>query len=376
MQNLQPTKGISGSLISAITGFNPYSDSVRAYNSIFGLEEEFTKEVMSWGNDLEPLMARRYAIHTGAHLWPNTDWGLHYFDPIVHPQYDWWCGTPDRLVIADPTWIVPPEHFLQNYDQALAECKVMLTLPAFWSQVLRGWEGKTAGPRMRRNWGEEGSDDIPEMYVCQSAWYLDLCRAFAPHLMQWDVSVFFDIHSFMHYQIKYNPDFSNVLFGAAQDFWTKNVLTRTPPDRNDSPHWKAFFKKFFPYETEELDEATKVEEQLMLRAYSISTAIKEAEPELEGLKNELRFRIGDREGIQGTLADGKIWKITWKKNRDGVSTDYEAAFRELAKLTDPKLAEKLLEDNTQPVTGARVLRTSWPKEAKTPKEKGRKKKGA
>jgi hypothetical protein len=376
MRNLEPVRGISGGLVSAIAGFNPYSDRVKAYSTIFGLEQEFTKEVMSWGNDLEPLMARRYAQQTGAILWPNTDWGLHYFDPIQHPVYDWWFGTPDRLVISDRTFIIPPELFLSDYDVALAECKAMMTLPSFWAQVIRGWEGKTAGWRMRRNWGEEGSDDIPEMYVCQASWYLDLCRAFAPHLNRWDVSVFFDIHNFKHYHIDHNPDFSNVIFRMAEDFWNNNILTRTPPDRDDSPAWREFFKKFFPMETEDLREATKQEEGLMLGLWNLSVAYKEAETQIDGLKNELRFRIGDGEGIQGTLEDGNIWKITWKKNKDGSAIAYETAFQKLAQATDPKLAEKIIAEHTYPVTSNRVLRTSWPKEAKTPTEKGRKKKGA
>ncbi|MEW6385952.1 MAG: YqaJ viral recombinase family protein [Thermodesulfobacteriota bacterium] len=378
---IQPTKAISGSLIAAIAGFNPWSDAVYAYNAIFGLADEESSSAASWGEKLEPLLAREYAEEHRALLWPHTDFGLdHRRSYLMHPQHNWASGTPDRLVISDPKWIIPLELHLQDPEAAQELARQQVQDGNFWDQVKWGWEGKTAGPRMVHLWGEEDTDDIPPLYLCQVAWYMGLTS-----LPRWDLSVLLGGQYFRTYYLQRVPELEQMLYQVGHDFWHNHILVRTPPPRDASPAWKNYFKRWFPQETEPLKPAAREDEALMLRLWQVAQQLKELEAEDETLRNELRMVIGDHAGIEGVY-QGMPWKITWKKNKDGKKTDWEKLCNKivelhkdyLMKMEGPKAFAKFVEvtyppylaECTSSIEGARVFRPSFPKH---PTEKGKKK---
>jgi predicted phage-related endonuclease len=367
---MQPTKGISGSLIAAIAGFSPWSDAVKAYNVIFGLADEEESAAATWGVRIEPLMAREYAQEHGVMLWPHSDFGLDYKKSyLIHPAYDWATGTPDRLVIADPKWLIPLDLYVQDPEAAQDLARQQLMDPNFWDQVLWGWEGKTAGPRMLKWWGEDGTDDVPPFYLCQTTWYQSLTE-----LERWDLSVLLGGQTFRTYYLKREKELEQTLLATGEQFWNKHILTRTPPPRDASPAWKVFFKRWFPVEKEPLREATPAEEHLMADLWEVRQQLKNLSDLNETLSNEMRFLIGDARGIQG-----KDWSVTFTKNKDGEKTNHEAVLAGLVawvatsqpgmKRIFNEAYELLLKQHTFPTQGARVLRPSWPKPPKPPKEK-------
>ena len=369
MENLKPIKGISGTLAGAVLGVNPWKSPLRAYNSIFGLEDVEEREAMTWGTRLEPLIAREYQERTGAILWPGTDFGLDHHHPMRHAEIPWWTGTPDRLVVNDPKYLIDPELYYADGEKARAVMEETLADPAFWAQVERGWEAKTAGPRMAVLWGEEDSDEIPEIYLIQSSWYLCLTRSYNPEITTWDVSVLLGGQQFRTYQVRFNPKLAEAMAAKAVDFWQNHVLTRTPPKPSADPAWKEFFRRFYPGETQPLTEATTRETKLFTDLWRAHVSLTAWEEHYESLTNELKLLIGDREGIKGTI-DNLPWKLTWKKTKDIQKTDWKAALDELYQcLPDLEVTIKeIVNAHTTTIPGPRRFLPSWPKRPQ-PKQK-------
>lgn len=376
MPQIEPVKGISGTLIGAIADLNPWKSPVNAYNAVFGLAEpDDEKQAATWGQRIEPLLARQYQDDTGAILWPNVDFGMDYKQPMSHQSFPWWTGTPDRLVIADPKWLIPVELYVNDYDQAMHDIKVMLTLGDFWKSVRGGWEGKTAGYRMMGLWGEQGTDSIPEMYLVQSAWYLSMCRSWNPKITRWDLSCLIGGQDYRPYIIDYSPKLEESLTRLGLNFWENNILARTPPPVSADPAWKQFFQRFYPQETEALAEPTDADVKNFLELYDISLQLKPLENRKETLENTIKLALGEREGFAGTLADGKVWKVTWKKIKDSRVIDYEEAVAEFMEISTRKLQtfmQEILDKHTKDKIGVRRMNTSWPKEPKPVKEKKQK----
>ncbi len=371
MENLEPAKGISGTLVGTIVGVNPWKGPLHAYNAIFGLEDEEEREAMAWGTRLEPLIAREYQERTGAILWPHTDFGLDFRRPLRHREIEWWTGTPDRLVITDPKWLIDPDLYYADGEKARAAMEQALADPDFWAQVEKGWEAKTAGWRMLHLWGEEDTDEVPDLYLVQSSWYLGLSRSYNPRIAEWDLSVLLGGQQFRTYQIRHNPRLEEVMFQKAAEFWQAHILARTPPKPSADPAWQEFFQKFYPRETLPLAEATPDEQGLFIELWEARQKLDAWQERYEALSNELKLRLGDREGIQGSF-DNLTWKLTWKLTKGRTRTDWEAAFKDLQDRLGPvwqETVDEVVKEHTTASPGVRRFLPSWPKEPKRKKEK-------
>lgn len=371
MENLDPIKGISGTLVSAVLGLNPWKSPLNAYNAIFGLEDEEEREVMTWGTKLEPLIAKEYQARTGAILWPNTDFGLDYRFPLRHTKFSWWTGTPDRLVIEDPKYLIDPELYHTDREKAQAVMEEVLNDHSFWGQVIKGWEAKTAGWRMMHLWGEEDTDEVPDFYLVQVSWYLGLIRSYNPQITEWDLSVLLGGQQFRTYQVRYNPKLIDAMAARAVDFWQNHVLTRTPPKPSADPAWQDFFRKFYPRETKPMTDASKEEQTLFLALWEARQQLDTWQERYETLANELKLRLGDREGIQGSIGN-LVWKLTWKATKGRQRTNWEAAFKDLQDrlgMAWQETIEEVMRMHTITEPGVRRFLPSWPKEQKQKGEK-------
>jgi predicted phage-related endonuclease len=372
--NVEPIKGIGGTLVGAILGVNPWKSPLQAYNEIFGLEDMEEREAMRWGQKLEPLLAREYQERTGLMLWPNIEMGLDYRKPLRNAWEEWWTGTPDRLVIQDGAWLVNPKD-----PKAVEAIEEILADPLFWKNVIKGWEGKTAGYRQMPLWGECGTDEVPEIYLVQSHWYLDLVRSYNPDIEEWDLSVLLGGQEFRSYTIKHNPKLGQVIYRTAKKFWEEHVLRRTPPAPSADPAWKEFFRHFYPEATRPLEEATPGETRLFLDLWVAHRRLKKAEEDYESIVNALKLQIGEREGIQGVLTDmidteGRVadlaWKVTWKATKPIQKTDWKGVIQTLQdRLPDLVLTiEEVVAEHTETVPGTRRFVPSWPKVITTKKK--------
>jgi putative phage-type endonuclease len=176
---------IGGSEIAIICGipsFNKTALDVYLDKTSDDISED-TNAAMRWGTLLEDIIAKEYAQVTGydVEIEPNT---------IYHPEYKFLGANIDR-------WVDNKKHVL--------ECK-------------------TAGFNKAKDWGEEGTDQIPESYLLQVAYYASICDV--PKV---DIAVLIGGQDFRIYTYKRNTELEDKLIKIACNFWYNHIEKRIPP---------------------------------------------------------------------------------------------------------------------------------------------------
>ena len=175
---------LGGSDLGAVIGVNKYKTALDVY-----LEKtsehypETSNDATYWGNVLEDVVAQEYSKRVNLPVEVETKL-------LRHKEHEFLAANIDR-------WVGNKEYVL--------ECK-------------------TAGFMMSKEWGEEGSDSIPESYLVQSAWYAAICDV--PKV---DIAVLIGGQDFRIYTYQRNKEFEDKLIKIACNFWHNHVLKRIPP---------------------------------------------------------------------------------------------------------------------------------------------------
>lgn len=175
---------IGGSDIAAIVGLNKYKTAVDVFlDKTSEVIEETANEAAKWGTLLEDLLIQEYAQYRTV----EVEKPIH---TIFHPEYEFLGANIDAYV---------------NRGEYVLECK-------------------TAGYRMADQWGEEGTDQIPDNYLCQVAWYSAITRV--PKV---DIAVLIGGQDFRVYTYTKNKEFEDKLIAIGINFWINNVQKNIPP---------------------------------------------------------------------------------------------------------------------------------------------------
>jgi len=179
---------LGGSDLGAIAGLNPYRTALDVYLDKTSDDiAEDTNSAMRWGTLLEDVIAKEYAQVTGydVEVEPNT---------IYHPKYKFLGANIDRWV---DRWVNNGTHIL--------ECK-------------------TAGFTKAKQWGDSGTDQIPESYLIQVAYYAAICDV--PKV---DIAVLIGGQDFRIYTYNRNKELEEKLIKIACNFWHNHIEKRIPP---------------------------------------------------------------------------------------------------------------------------------------------------
>ena len=178
-------KYIGGSDIAAIVGLNKYRTPLDVYfDKTSDDVSEITSQAAKWGTALEDLIAKEYIeVKDVIVTTPSS--------PIFHPEHSYLGANIDR-------WV--------NANQYILECK-------------------TAGFMKAKEWGEEYTDQIPESYLCQVAWYSAITGV--PKV---DIAVLIGGQDFRIYTYHKNQDFEDKLITIGKNFWLNHVQKRIPPE--------------------------------------------------------------------------------------------------------------------------------------------------
>jgi len=175
---------LGGSDLGAIAGLNPYRTALDVYldKTSDDIRCE-TSPAMRWGNLLEEAVAKEYAEVTGQkiEIEPNT---------IYHPSMKFLAANIDM-------WVGDKEYVL--------ECK-------------------TAGFTRGKEWGEVGTDQIPESYLIQCAYYASICDV--PKV---DIAVLIAGQDFRIYTYNRNKDLEDKIIKIGVNFWHNHIEKRIPP---------------------------------------------------------------------------------------------------------------------------------------------------
>ena len=175
---------LGGTDLASVVGLSQYRTALDVYldKTSDNITEE-TSPAMRWGNLLEDVVAKEYAEVTGYNLEiePNV---------LYHPEYKFLGANIDR-------WADNKKHVL--------ECK-------------------TAGFTKTKEWGDEGTDHIPESYLVQVALYAAICDV--PKV---DIAVLIGGQDFRIYTYARNKELEDKLIKIACNFWHNHIEKRTPP---------------------------------------------------------------------------------------------------------------------------------------------------
>ncbi|MEF9602656.1 YqaJ viral recombinase family protein [Paracoccus sp. PXZ] len=193
--------GIGGSDIAAILGLSKYKTAYDVWLDKRGeapAEDDSDKPWLYWGSVLEDVVAREYGQRTGSKVQRVNA-------QLIHPEHDFAVANIDRAVvnpdIAGRVWWK---------DGRLTTDRIL--------------ECKTANGFAANLWGEPGSDQVPESYLCQCQWYLGITGA-----RYADVAVLIGGSDYRTYTVEAMPDLFSDMMSEAEAFW-KLVQDGVAPD--------------------------------------------------------------------------------------------------------------------------------------------------
>lgn len=277
-QIIERRSGIGSSDIAAVCGLSSWASPIDVWLSKTGQAgpaRDGDDLQLEMGHYLEPLCAARYTRVTGEQL----------HDPKTverSPVRPWQLASPDRLRVTE-RWPV--------------ECKIDYSA-----------EG----------WGDDGTDQVPQQYICQVQWQMDVLGAEVAHIAA------ILARSFRIFVVRKDEELCEGLVQAGERFWKDYVLTGVQPPVTAHERDQAYLQQRFEKYTAKMVEATAEHDALATRLEAAKSRLERDKEEVELCSNQLREAIGDMEGINGAG-----WKATWRAPKPSVLVDWEAVAAEL-----------------------------------------------
>lgn len=312
-QELRRTR-ITASDIAAIAGLNPRRNAINVFLEKIGKADPFTgNEFTHWGNKLEAVIAEEYADRMKV--------SIRQSDTIVHPDYDWAAATPDRIV-------TPPESFRHLGDYGL-ECKNRNAYNA-------------------HEWGEPGSDEIPDDVAVQCHFGMEVLG-----MDRWDAAVLLGGNKLGIYTLERDDEVIEYLLELAHDFWHNYVIPHQIPDLDGLPASVDYLNQKWKRHVQVVVAATPEIAGVAGELREAKAALKEQEKEKARLENLIKDHIAEYAGVK--LPDGK--KITWKRGKAKKKTDWKTVAQVLAQNVPDEEFENLVDEHTTENEGNRTFLT-------------------
>jgi putative phage-type endonuclease len=248
--------------------------------------KEINNNATYWGNALEDPVAQAYSKRTGFSI--EVEPKL-----LRHKEYPFIAANIDR-------WVDGKNHIL--------ECK-------------------TAGFMMSEYWGEEGTDEIPDSYFYQVAYYAAITGV--PKV---DIAVLIGGQDFRIYSYIADKEFQDGLIKKAVNFWNDHILARITPKRISTDDVLALYPRGIGTEIVADDIITQ-------KIYSLKEFQNKEKDIVKDIKN-LKFDIQDYMKDADILLDnsGK-YLATWKNNKPSLKLDAKRLKEEHADLCMQYTAE-------------------------------------
>lgn len=313
--------GLGGSDIGAILGLNPWRTPWQVYQEKIGEAAPFDGNLQTrFGTHAEEFVAREYCQQTGRQVQRFNSMLRHPEVPLI--------GHVDRLVV--------PEG--QKRASYKSEIRTELGLEAKTASAFATGRGS--------DWGESGSDQVPESYLVQCAVYMALTEC--PH---WDLAVLFGNTEFRIYHLARDMELEAMILDEAARFWTDHVLPCVPPD----PTSEAEARQRWPRQSDgkvlDADDALTV---MFQHLADCKRRGKEVADEEQALKDLILPLLADADNVRR----GEMSLATYRANKDSQKTDWKAVANAVMDSADVPLHERMswLDQYTTTQPGARVLR--------------------
>lgn len=328
-QLIAPNPGFNASLggtaSSVVLGVNPYKGRRELYLELTGAVAPVgDNPAMARGRTFEPVILQAYqASHPELEMTDlNPVTGERWF--VQHSHLPYITGQPDAIAL-DP---------VSGASEYVIEIK-------------------TASVNTLGNWGEGGSDKVPEQYLCQVQQYMALMGIPKCVLIVW---FFRDSENgeapcaIREYSIDFDPELWAIIEREEKAFWENHVEKMIPPEIDSvGSVYEAYIREHYPINTMPAETATPDEIDALSSYIAAKERVEEAENALAVCKVRLQELIGERDGIKSSIGS-----VSWKCSKDSQTIDYKSAIAE-AGIAIPA---EILERNTKIRHGARVFRVT------------------
>lgn len=264
----QRKAGIGGSDVAPILGISKWRSPLDVYNDkTSDVCNEKDSASMEWGRRLEPVIRQAYADATGANvIVPSV-----MFRSNEHP------------------------FMLANVDGIRDDGTIL--------------EIKTA--RSGADWGEPGSDEIPQYYLTQVQHYMTVLGA-----PRCDIAVLIGASDFRTYTVEHDQDLADLLIEEELAFW-KRVEEERPPE----PRTFAEVSKAFPRSSSGRVTVDSLTESLLRELIRVKAEAEDLKVREEELKAGITAFMGDRDTLVDSFGNTLV---TWKTSKPRVTLDAAA----------------------------------------------------
>ena len=297
-------RGIGGSDIGAILGLSRWRSPLDVYLDKIGeSEDKESSDAMYWGVVLESVVADEYARRTGKKV--------RKINAILACEGEpWRRASVDRLVIG---------------ERKILECK-------------------TAGAHMGHEWGPDGSDEVPDVYRAQVAWY--------QHVLDYDtadLAVLIGGRDYRIYHLPRDRELERLIVSAADNFWLEHVRKKVPPD----PICDRDLSTLYAVDNGQALDVTSDGDAIaaVQRLADVSERIRR----LEASKKAIRSEIAERMRDYSVLTVGGEPILTYKAPSPSARVDYRAVVDDLRGIIDDHTVDLLISSHTEEQHGARRM---------------------
>lgn len=313
--------GLGGSDLGAILGLNPYRTPFEVWQEKTERAEPFVGNLQTrFGSYAEAFVAGEYCEQTGRRVQRFNAMLRHPEAPLI--------AHVDRLVIPEGAKIAAYRGQIRT-DRGL-ECK---TASAF-----------AAG--CDSEWGEAGTDQVPQSYLVQCALYGAITGC--PF---WDLAVLIGSQEIRVYSLTRDLELEALLIDEGARWWRNHVVADVPPDPQSEAEARMRWAAHQPGKVIDLDPETAD----LLRDYAAAkTRAKAIEDEIKAIRDRLIPALSDADAV--TFAGATL--ATYRANKAGTRTDWQAIATDLFTEFDleEEFRENCINSHTAITPGPRVLR--------------------
>lgn len=253
--------GLGGSEIAALCGLSPYKTPLDIYLDKINPEvlDNEISEAAHFGNLLEETVAYEYSRRTGNTVSIENE-------TLRHPEYNFAIANIDR-------WV--------NNKEFILECKTTHFIN-------------------KDQWGEEYTDQIPDSYLVQAAWYAFVCDV--PKV---DIAVLIGGQNFKIYTYTRNATLEKNLLTVAQNFWVNHVLAGLPP----APSTLQEVARIYSKDNGSSITADESIKQKLENLTRLKAQLKELEEQTKSLQLDIQNFMGEHASI---IDESNLLLATWK----------------------------------------------------------------
>lgn len=263
---------IGGSDIGAVLGVNQYRSALDVFNEKTGRvmpADLSDNQRVHFGNVLEDIVAQEYGRRHGVNVRRRNLTTRHSSTP-------WMTANIDRSV---------------DGERKVLECK-------------------TADAWTYKNWGPDGTDQVPDSYLLQCAWYMSVLGYDLA-----DLAVLIGGNDFRTYYFERDHDLEEMVVRKAGEFWFGNVIAGVPP----APTCDRDLATLYARDEGSLVVATPEIAEEMQTIANLKADINRLEKALNGHLFAVKSFMGG--SMEVLNEDDGTRLATWKSSKDGETFD-------------------------------------------------------